>query len=94
VLAYEIQHGHPTVRLVKEIIFEGRFRANMEQLKNSHLKNGASQGQNLALNILIVPNSLDGTGMRRCAWRAASHLETLIIYQLSSRKFPIQNDLS
>jgi hypothetical protein len=34
--------------------------ANLKGFKDSHLKNGSSQGQNPAVTFLIVPDFLDG----------------------------------
>jgi len=36
-----------------------REQNNLKGFKDFHLKNGSSQGQNLALPVLCVPNSLD-----------------------------------
>jgi len=42
-----------------------RCRVRREQLKDFRTENGSSQGQNLALTVLSVPNSLDSGWAKR-----------------------------
>ena len=46
---------------------------NYKGFKDFHLRNGSSQGQNIALAVLIVPNSIDSGGEAGLYLRLIDH---------------------